>query len=375
MELTLMKEDVWVVVKSGMSDPEDITQSWIRKDEKARALIGLALEDNQLCHIMEATTAKEMWDKLKGYHERGSLSNKIHILRKLCSMRLVENGNMSDHLVEASELVHRLARMGEPLKEHLVVAVLLSSLPESYDPLVTALEGRPVENLKLDYVKGKLLDQWKRRHEDRVQEKVCEKAMKTSVCSVDRRRQRVCYFCGKAGHFRCDCPLLLKKKKNNEVNIRRNQEIRTAIQSPSAENGGVSQGRGVCFTASTENKVMKERWIIDTGSTKHMTGSLNNVCGRTPCEEEVLLADGRNLTANGCGSGRIIGRGLLGECIDMKLEDLLYVPGLCGNVLSVSRITGKGYSVLFGPTDYRILEGDNVIAVGEKRGGLYYLEQ
>lgn len=88
-------------------------------------------------------------------------------------MRMNEDGSMSDHLVEASELVHRLTRMGEPLKEHLVVAIMLSSLPESYGPLVTALEGRPEEDLTLDYVKGKLLDEWKRKCEVRKQE-VCE---------------------------------------------------------------------------------------------------------------------------------------------------------------------------------------------------------
>lgn len=82
-------------------------------------------------------------------------------------MRLDEGGNMSQHLVEASELVHRLARMGEPLQEHLVVAIVLSNLPESYKPLVTAPEGRPEEDLKLEYVKGKLLGEWRRKCETR----------------------------------------------------------------------------------------------------------------------------------------------------------------------------------------------------------------
>lgn len=109
MELMLMKDDLWTIVKDPKPESADMTTAWTRKDEKARAVIGLALDDSQLIHVMEAATAKEMWEKLKSYHERGSLSNKIHILRKLCSMRLEENGNMSDHLLEASELVHRLA--------------------------------------------------------------------------------------------------------------------------------------------------------------------------------------------------------------------------------------------------------------------------
>ncbi|XP_062704546.1 uncharacterized protein LOC134286871 [Aedes albopictus] len=160
MELMMMREDLWSTVKDPKPEPADITSACTRKDEKARALIGLALEDSQLSHIMDAVSAKEMWGKLKGYH----------ILRRLCSMRLQEEENMSDHLMKALELVHRLPRMGEPLKEHLVVAIMLSSLPDSYSPLVTSFEGRPEEDLKLDYVKGKLLDEWRRKTEGQKQE-------------------------------------------------------------------------------------------------------------------------------------------------------------------------------------------------------------
>lgn len=213
MELILMKDDLWSTVKDPKPEQADVTSAWTKKDEKARSAIGLALDDNQLSHIMDAETAKEMWDKLKAYHERGSLSNKIHVLRRLCSIRLGEDGNMSDHLVEASELVHRLARLGEGLKEDLVVALLLSSLPESYNPLVTALEGRPEEDLTLDYVKGKLLDEWRRRSASKKEEKVQEQVMKTTMLPRDRRRIR-CYYCGEEGH--------IKEKRQGAVNGRQN---------------------------------------------------------------------------------------------------------------------------------------------------------
>lgn len=124
MELMLMREDLWALVKDPKPEAAYVTSAWSRKDEKARAMIGLALEDSQLIHIMEAVTAKEMWEKLKSFHERGSLSNKIHVLRQLCSLRLNEGESMSDHLAKVSESVHRLARMGETLKEHLIVAIL-----------------------------------------------------------------------------------------------------------------------------------------------------------------------------------------------------------------------------------------------------------
>lgn len=368
VELVLMKEDLWSTVKD--AKPAETTSAWTRKDEKARAIIGLALEDSQLSHIMDVGSAKEMWDKLKSYHERGSLTNKIHVLRKLCSLRLEEGGNMSEHLVEATNLAHRLARMGEALKEHLVVAILLSSLPETYNTLVTALEGRPEEDMKLDYVKGKLLDEWRRRNQSEVQENFCEKAMKSVVQPENRRKVKQCYYCRQDGHFRWNCPILMEQA---EVSVQKQSQAKSVRRShPESD----SNNRNVCFTTRTGSEVSKEsRWIIDTGCTKHMTGSVTSLSSRMPCQEKVALADGRTLMARGCGTGRIVGRGLLGESVEIKLNNLLFVPGLTGSVLSVSQITENGYSVLFGPTGCRILEGENVIAVGKKCGGLYYLEQ
>lgn len=375
MELLLMKEDVWSTVKDPKPGAADITPAWLRRDEKARALIGLGLEDNQLSHVMGVESAAEMWDMLRGYHERGSLSNKIHILRKLCSMRLNESGSMSEHLVEATELVHRLARMGEALQEHLVVAVLLSSLPSSYDPLVTALEGRPEGDLKLDYVKGKLLDEWRRRNEEQKQK--TEEALRSTVQYKERRNCLwTCFYCGKAGHLRRNCREWLEARLEEVETPAREKKQQHGVNSQCSDGESVGVSRNVCFTTATGNERMnKERWIIDTGCSKHMTGSVACFSNRRTCSEKVSLPDGKSMSATGCGSGKIIGRGLVGEPVEVRLEGLLFVPGLSGNVLSVSRITEKGYSVLFGPTDCRIFKGEEVIAVGEKQNGLYYLKQ
>lgn len=271
MELMLMREDLWLTVKDPKPTATDITSAWTRKDEKARAMIGLALEDSQLTHIMYAVSANQMWEKLKGYHERGSLSNKIHVLRRLCSMRLDERGNMSDHLMQTTELVHRLTRMEEPLKEHLVVAILLSSLLESYNPLVTALEGRPEEDLQLEYVKGKLMDEWRRRREGRNQENVEEQVMKSTVQPEDRRSVRLCYYCGQKGHIQWYCPVMLKETRN-QVQRRPDQEKSLVVQHP--EPSSDTSGRGVCFTAAVGGHVTDGRkWIIDTGCSQHITSS------------------------------------------------------------------------------------------------------
>ncbi|XP_062709180.1 uncharacterized protein LOC134288402 [Aedes albopictus] len=111
IELELIQEDLFGVVSEEKSENPDPV--WKAKDAKARALIGLSVEDGQLCHIIRAGSSKDMWDELKAYHARSSLAIKVHVLRRLCSQRLHEGGSMSEHLNEVTVLTNRLTAMGD----------------------------------------------------------------------------------------------------------------------------------------------------------------------------------------------------------------------------------------------------------------------
>lgn len=60
MQLLLSREKVLKVVMEPAPTAPDA--SWSANDEKARALIGLALDDSQLIHVMQTNTSNEMWD-------------------------------------------------------------------------------------------------------------------------------------------------------------------------------------------------------------------------------------------------------------------------------------------------------------------------
>lgn len=54
IELELNKEQVWDVVNEDLQ--ENPSEAWKRKDEKARASIGLLLEDSEFIHVKKAKT-------------------------------------------------------------------------------------------------------------------------------------------------------------------------------------------------------------------------------------------------------------------------------------------------------------------------------
>ncbi|KFD64417.1 hypothetical protein M514_23441 [Trichuris suis] len=122
----LIRDDLWKIMSS--SKPEVISEAWRKLDNKAMALITLSVEDSQLLYIANCETASEMWEKLAKQYARSSFGSQLYLRRKLYGIRY--------------------------------------TLPEAYSRLVTALEGRDEADLSVEYVTGKMLDEYQRRVEN-----------------------------------------------------------------------------------------------------------------------------------------------------------------------------------------------------------------
>lgn len=141
MKLLLTKEGNWTAVAD--AKPEPVTDAWRTKDEQALASIGLAVEDNQLIHIRKAKSAAEAWNALENFHVKKTLTTKVSVMRKICSLRLEKHGDMEAHVSKLAELFEKLNNLQPEkiLDDQWLVAILFSSLPEEYETLVTALEA------------------------------------------------------------------------------------------------------------------------------------------------------------------------------------------------------------------------------------------
>lgn len=141
MKMLLIEKGVWAAIIA--DPPNPITADWTHMDEKAYTTIALNIEDDQIQHIWNCETAKGAWNNLKDFHEKDTPNNKVSILRQLMTTRLNEGGNVKAHVARMTELFQRFFAYGDDLKPELILCVtILSSLPESYDVLVTTLENR-----------------------------------------------------------------------------------------------------------------------------------------------------------------------------------------------------------------------------------------
>ncbi|GBM24105.1 hypothetical protein AVEN_38297-1 [Araneus ventricosus] len=56
---------------------------------------------------------------------------------------------MNEHIAQMLELIDKLKAVGEEIKDDHIAALLLVSVPKSYDTLITALEARPENEVRL----------------------------------------------------------------------------------------------------------------------------------------------------------------------------------------------------------------------------------
>lgn len=140
---------------------------WDKNNAKARATIDMFIEGSQIIHVKHLKSAKLIWQALKSVHQRSNLSSKLFLLRKLYSQKLNEGGDMHAHINTILTLKDKLFAIGGEIKDSHIVALLLCSLPRSYDTLITALEARPENDLSLEFVKNKLTYEHSHRCENR----------------------------------------------------------------------------------------------------------------------------------------------------------------------------------------------------------------
>lgn len=111
-------------------------------------------------HVKDKQTAKDIIDTLEGIYERKSISGQILLRRKLINMKYNENDNMNNYLLEFEKIVRKLKSIGAKPEEMDLICQLLVTLPDSFDPLVIALETLNPVMLTMEIVKSRLIDEY-----------------------------------------------------------------------------------------------------------------------------------------------------------------------------------------------------------------------
>lgn len=332
---------------------DEVTDAKVLK--ACKAVLSLSIEVSLYIHIQSCTSAYEIWTTLCGLYEDKGLSRKISLLRKLISTRLEDSINMQAYIDSIVGNANKLKGIGFKLDDEWIAAILLAGLTENYRPFIMGIEASNA-TLQSDSIISKLLDT--PQATENKSEALFSKN-KSNAKNSDKYKKLKCAYCKKKGHSIEVC----RKKKYDE-----NPTSSTTSTAKAVFIAHIEPQRSKNAFAATNNASRDGVWYVDSGASSHMTPHAQLLSNIQPCNVgEIRSANNAKLKVNGAGNA------ILKICENnVPVKDILHVPGLTANLLSVSHIASNGNSVLFNVNGCTISNSKNeIVAQCKPENGVY----
>ena len=369
--MALMREGLWGIVAGTEQAPDetagaDERAKFSARSDRALATVVLAVDPSLLYLIGEPVDPTVVWQKLAGQFQKKTWANKLCLRKRLFTMKLSDAGTVREYIKGMTETFDELSAIGDPTTDEDKVVYLLAGLPESYDVLVTALESGTDAVPSMETVTERLL-----REEQKLKDREDTDDSKKLLVARYKKQSGpfTCHYCKKPGHFKKDCRKFLQARSNENHENRRQMPHQPRKKSH-AQQDTMLISHALAATSKNE-------WIIDSGASSHMCNEQSNFKEFVQLQstEKVALGDGSTLDVKGEGTidmEMILQDGTRRVCV---LNNVLYVPNLAYNLVSVSRATDAGKTVDFDDSTCEFRnEEDEVIAFGSRRGTLYFLK-
>lgn len=358
MRAYLIDQGLWFAIKGYPEDDKTDASKRVRNDQKALAKICLCLDDAAITHVRKCDTALDAWTALSNVYEDKGYGRKLRLQTTLYQTKLSDYNTIEEYITQILNVTQQLADIGKEIPDDDIAAIMLGGLPSHYAPLVMALENSNVQ-VTTELVKAKLLNEMAKT-QNNAENALISKASKNfnsnkrnKYKKVSKQEDVVCYGCKQPGHKRPDCPknkkTLEKQDKPQDKQDKKNYCLLTAL--------GAN---------SVSDHLQNTSWFVDSGATNHMSfvqDQLSNLKSNKS-NLEITVANNNKLYSKGSGDVENIF-----SCEDndssVSIKDVIYVPDLNANLLSVSKCTEKGFIIVFCEDGAMFLHKNDCTVTGE----------
>ena len=206
---------MWNIVTENKNAPQNQggQAKYLLQRDRTLATIVLSV-DPTLLYLLVADPENPavVCKKLADLVQKKTWANKLNLRRKLYNLKLKDRQSMQKHVKMLTEIFYELSIIVDSLEEENQVARLLASLPQSNDVLVLALEAS-IEVPKLEVVTEKLLHEETKEQTDKEFSTIEVKAMASKHQTSSKGPK--CHHCGRFGHIKRECKMLLGSPKKN----------------------------------------------------------------------------------------------------------------------------------------------------------------
>jgi len=407
VQLVLKLRDLWTVVDGTYIEPDvtvDPTGSanWTRKDLEALAQISFTLRDGPLTYVLGAKSAKECWERLSTRYE--GTQNTAILVEELFLTTLSESKPLEPQINKLVRAAHTLNTLGFGLEDKVLAYIIVLKLPDSMATLKTILSATEASEISTEAVVSQIiLDEQRRVRASGVGTIASfDKAAKKGWSASDDCEKK-CTHCNKRGHDISECR---KLKREQESKGARNSSVSSTAAPPASANIGhaastpgdntghpflaadveytgvaivLSDTEHVPSTTSSESTAdhkLKHQWIMGSGYTRTMCSNRSWFSDFSPFASPVIVTLGGHSRVLTTGTGTVPIR----MRADMRwhsaeLQDVLFVPDLNCNLLSVARLAQRGAKVQFLGDGCQFYDRRGQLACeGHLQGDLYLMD-
>lgn len=323
---------------------------------KAKSKLILLVDPVNFVHIQGCQTAKAMWNALKTAFTDKGLTRRVSLIRTLTSTRLIDCATVEEYVQIIMNAAHKLRGINCEVADEWLATFMLAGLPEKYQPMIMALENSGI-NITADFIKTKLLqDITSAEHESSKafylsKGKCTKKSTKNPEPSSSQNRIQ-CFSCRQYGHKSFNCPE--KKKKSN---VSKN----------------VNKSKFGAFVVSSD-VLRDEDWFLDSASSFHMSPRADWMQFQSVKPiDHIIAANNAKLEVRSAGVVQVKVSTEDDET-EISINNVLHVPDLSSNLLSVSQLCQKGHTVVFKNDGCQIFNGDmDLVATGRHVNNMFLL--
>lgn len=287
-------------------------------------------------------------------------------------MSLKQDGNVQNHFNQMRIYYNRLLVSGQTYSDEEFASTMLESLPRQYSILAGVVYQS--RDLTSDMVEEAITTEWERlgmpgKDEEELapdEHGLFAKAKTTSNKNAPRKKFHCTEHPSANSHDTKDCFMLKRKAKD------RNPDSDDAFETAAVANVGEDEyvdifGMVAVTSVGLVGEVANEStYIIDSGASQHMVGSSNDLTNLVPIKPHGITVGGQNVVYASHKGTLELGK--------LKLRDVLYVPKLGFNLLSVDKLGQAGFKTHFEDDSCVVVDptGSDILRV--KGNGLYEIK-
>ncbi|KAG6486736.1 hypothetical protein ZIOFF_055315 [Zingiber officinale] len=362
METFFESVDLWEVINGELTPPDEgdenfakLQKEFKKKDAKALQYIQQGIGKTIFPRIFGVKSALEAWEILRLEFEG---------TEKTIALKLQSLWRNFDNL-----------KMGEQEMTKEWSGKMLRSLPSKFNHVAAAIEeSKDLSKITMYELTGSLL-----AHEQRINrssDSLTEQAFESKQVPKSKYNNRGkwrnnnrenkqsqnsdnnggCIICQKTNHVSKDCFHKCKRCKIPNHSQRdcwfQNKEKNKGKEEAKFSN----ETKEEILLYSSANQPSKSVWYLDSGCSNHMTGNRDTFVKLDPnITSQIILGDGSRKSGKGKGDIAVQTK----EGKEKLITDVLYVPELSHNLLSVGQLMEKNFSFLFDDGRCQIFDKTN----------------